>query len=313
MAAAGDLYPSEYWHVFCQQFFDVPDAPPRTPLDEEGFARLLMLPPQAARVLRRHLEMRANDGNTIELRSRHQDFMYLPEADAPLLMMMLGKILDSAAGALLRQHFQSEFMVLWLKFFATYPGARDIEGGHEPGNPTGRPQSTLWHRDAGGAPYLHVLVYLNDHSEHGAATSFLDLAASRRIVAAGHDELDLELVLERDHDSRFVDVATAAGAAYAPASLDLDVGEGVAFNALDCFHREELPTVGPRYAMVMAAVPSPLPWRDAHAASPIRTWNQHGERGWTYDFRDHLIAAVQARGLAPRNNRWKDLAAGGAT
>ncbi len=305
MTDSDDLSPSEHWHVYCQQFFDEWEDAPPTLLDTEVIAKLRMLPAQTAAAMLAHVKTRAADDGNLEIRSAHQDFMFLPESYESLLLLALAKMCDGELGAMIRDHFQCEFMVTWIKFLSTWPEPRPDAVELEPDNPTDRLLSTMWHRDGGLSPFLHVIVYLHDFLEHRGTTEFLDLDTSRRVIEAGHTHLDAEgdLLLRQ---IEFEKTMETIGIPIRPTSFEPVAGEGVVFDAANCFHREVLPTAVPRYVMLLAMAPSPLPWRDSYGLRPA-IQSRRGTVGWSDEFMKVLFGETKRRQMVPKNDRWQNL------
>ena len=307
MTDSSDISRSEHWHVFCQQFFDEWQDASRTPLDTQGFSKLRILPAETACTILSHVKTRASDVDNIKYRSSYQDFLFLPESDEPLLLLALTKMCDGDLGMMIREYFQCEFTVMWMKFLMTLPEPRPDAVELEPVNPADRLLSAMWHRDGGLSPFVHVIVYLHDFAEHRGTTEFLDLDTSHRIIAAGHTHLDVEgdLYLRQ---AEFEETMETSGIPIRPVSFQPVAGEGVVFNAADCFHREILPAAAPRYVMLLPMAPSPLPWRDSYGLRPTMQ-AQRGTVVWSDEFMQVLFGETRRLEMSPKNNRWQDLMA----
>jgi hypothetical protein len=168
--------------------------------------------------------------------------------------------------------FGSEYFVYWCTLSRTAPQ----EDG--PAN-----VSFMWHCDRGPRAHLKLLVYLNDYSEHGGGTSYLDLDASEAVARSGYvfargkrrtGSLDEISLLARRPITAYDHLPLA--------------GDAVLFQPSRVLHRGITPKLGPRYVLTLCLLPSPLPW-----------W-QAMERSAQIDLRIDPIWHEDARALARR-------------
>jgi hypothetical protein len=158
----------------------------------------------------------------------------------------LERVLAPAVDARARDFFESEYFVLWYSVSRAVPVR---EAGKN---------SFLWHCDRGPGAHLKLLLYLNDHSEHGGGTEFLDLAATERIAETGYVYAPV-----RTRVGDLAPLAARVGVEYAPWEARLDAGEGILFQPANVLHRGLLPTRGPRLVATLCLLPSAIPWRAA--------------------------------------------------
>jgi hypothetical protein len=118
--------------------------------------------------------------------------------------------------------------------------------------------SFRWHCDRGPRAHLKLLFYLNDWSEHGGGTAFLDLETTRRIAASGYVFAPVK--------TRVADlgpIAQECGVDCAPWLEEMKAGEGILFQPASVLHRGRISTTGPRHVVTLCLLPSPIPWREA--------------------------------------------------
>jgi hypothetical protein len=146
--------------------------------------------------------------------------------------------------------------------------------------------SFRWHCDRGPRAHLKLIYYLNDAAEHGGGTDFLDLEATRRLEPTGYVFAPVKTRV-----ADLAPLAAQAGLPYAPFSLQPGAGEGILFQPAGVLHRGVLSTRGPRHAVTICLLPSPVAWREALArGAPAAA---RGEYKW------HEDAAEIRAALAP--------------
>jgi hypothetical protein len=213
------------------------------PLRERGFEMLRVLDAGAAGDLRRRIESRFECA-VARKKSPHLLLYHIDDADFD--REFLERALTPAVDERALGFFESEYFVLW------YTVSRAV-----PVREAGK-NSFLWHCDRGPRAHLKLLLYLNDHSEHGGGTEFLDLAASRRIAETGYVYAPV-----RTRVGDLAPLAARVGVEFAPWQARPDAGEGILFQPAGVLHRGLLPTRGPRLVATICLLPSPIPWRAA--------------------------------------------------
>jgi len=190
--------------------------------------------------------------------------------DAGFALDMLAAALPPTVDARIVRFFRSEYFVHW--FVVTRAQPRQYEDFN----------SFLWHCDRGPRAHLKLLIYLNGHEEHGGATEFLDLAATRRFESSGY-----LFGAVADRRSDLSALADTVGAQFRPDRWRGAAGEASLFTPSRVLHRGVMPDRKPRYVLAICLLPSPVPWRAAL------------ERGWLSDLRHdrkwHRDAMLLAR------------------
>jgi hypothetical protein len=252
-------------HARCRRALARPLSAGAGPLRERGFERLRVLDAATAGELRRRIEGRfecavARKKSPHLLLYRIDD----PDFDRELLERALTPAVDERALGF----FESEYFVLWYTVSRAVPV------------PVPGKNSFLWHCDRGPRAHLKLLLYLNDHAEHGGGTEFLDLTASRRIAETGYVYAPV-----RTRVADLAPLATRVGVDLAPWVARPDAGEGILFQPAGVLHRGLLPTRGPRLVATLCLLPSPIPWREALArgvlprAASDEKWPDAGDLG----------------------------------
>lgn len=167
-----------------------------------------------------------------------------PELVARLLEASLSAAVDAQA----LRFFRSEYMVYWYTLSRTAPSS-------EPASVSFR-----WHCDKGPQAHLKLLVYLNDYTEHGGGTSYLDLAGSTAVSRTGY-----MFARGQRRTESLEELAAMAGTPLQAYDHHPRAGDAVLFQPARVLHSGITPTRGPRYVLTLCLLPSPVPWRDALA------------------------------------------------
>jgi hypothetical protein len=136
--------------------------------------------------------------------------------------------------------------------------------------------SFRWHCDKGPRSHLKLLVYLNDYSEHGGGTSYLDLAGSEAVARTGY-----MFARGRRRTDSLQQLADLSGRDLTAYDHHPQAGDAVLFQPARVLHSGITPSRGPRYVLALCLLPSPLPWREALARGAqidLRTdpiWHAH--------------------------------------
>lgn len=170
-----------------------------------------------------------------------------PLEDPALIRRLAKAALTREIDAHCLDFFGSEYFVYWCTLSRTAPQAE--------GAPT---VSFMWHCDRGPRTHLKLLVYLNDHSEHGGGTSYLDLDASEAVASSGY-------VFARGK-RRTGSIEELSALARRPVTAYDHLprtGDAVLFQPSRVLHRGITPTRGPRYVLTLCLLPSPVGWEAA--------------------------------------------------
>lgn len=258
------------WHRHCraQLARAVPlDADDQT-LATRGFVPLpVMTPTRAAELL-----VLAGEDEGIARLKRDSAKLEGYALDDPIVVRQL---LEAALTEPVDRHclafFGSEYLVHWTTLSRTSPS-------REPASVSFR-----WHCDKGPRAHLKLLVYLNDHSEHGGGTSYLDLAGTAAVARTGY----VFARGKRRIDS-LAQLGAMAGRALEAHDHRPHAGDAVLFQPSRVLHSGITPTLGPRYVLTLCLLPSPVPWREAF------------ERGAQVDLRRDDLWHADAREIERR-------------
>ena len=212
----------------CRAAFRRPDAAAESALSRTGVERLSVLAADECAKLRQMIDV----GSGFLKKRIFQ-------------VALLEKIFTPEVDARIANHFGSEYLPLWCRFYRNDP-----EG--EPG------VSFAWHCDGGPTAHLKLLLYLNDADEHGGGTQFLDRETT--------DAFKTIAYVYCDTSQRVADLSGLArehGLPYDPHQWPMRTGEAMLFEPTNILHRGLWPVAGPRYLLQVCIVPSPLPWREA--------------------------------------------------
>ncbi len=233
------------WHTHCKTVLARPlpirDAP--GPVVKDGFAVEQAMPRETAASLLAAASAGQQPGmlkrDSAKLEGYDLD-------DAALLRRLAASALTPQVDAHCLEFFRSEYFIYWYTLSRTAP----VEG------PEGRPSvSFMWHCDRGPSRHLKLLVYLNDHSEHGGGTSYLDLAGSEAVARSGY-----VFARGRRRTGSLEELSTLAARPLAAYEHLPQAGDAVLFQPSRVLHRGITPTLGPRYVLTFCLLPSPVRW-----------------------------------------------------
>ncbi|MCZ6783928.1 MAG: hypothetical protein O7G30_11540 [Proteobacteria bacterium] len=228
------------YHDFCRAALERPLPDGQDALGERGFEHVPVFGAEMAASLLKELarfEVASVKKNKPELEGFQID-------DRSFRDRLLEAALPPAVDARAARYFGSEYLVHWFAVTRTEPG--------------GGTNSFLWHCDRGPTRHLKLLLYLNDESEHGGNTEFLDREATERIGRRGYVYASSE---DRVADLR--PLAVRAGVAFRPVHEPMGAGDGILFQPALTLHRGIRPTLGPRTVLTLCLLPSPVPWQEA--------------------------------------------------
>ena len=191
--------------------------------------------------------------------------------DPALVRRLADSALTAEIDAQCLEFFGSEYFVYWYTLSRTEPSE---------GRAT---VSFKWHCDRGPRSHLKLLVYLNDHSEHGGGTSYLDLAGTEAVGRSGY-----VFARGRRRTGSLEELSKLAGRPLAPYDHLPRAGDAVLFQPSRVLHSGITPKLGPRYVFTLCLLPSPVPWQQAL------------ERSAHVDLRSDPIWHDDARTLARR-------------
>lgn len=143
--------------------------------------------------------------------------------------------------------FGSEYFIYWCTLSRTAP---QTEGPAS--------VSFMWHCDRGPRAHLKLLVYLNDYSEHGGGTSYLDLEASDAVARTGY-----MFARGKRRTGSLAELSKMAGRPLTAYEHLPRAGDAVLFQPSRVLHRGITPTLGPRYVLTLCLLPSPVGWTQA--------------------------------------------------
>ena len=232
------------YHAFCRSRFTRPTLEGPVPLLEKGRELLRVLDGSAAREVEREVETRFRRLPTVA-KSRHLERFDVDDEQwsRDLLQRILTQEVDERAAGFLR----SEYFVYWYAITRATP-VREL----------GR-NSFRWHCDRGPTAHLKLLLYLNDHEEHGGGTEFLDVDTTDRLRVSGYIYAPVKTRV-----SDLAPIAKRHRVPYAPWSPAMRAGEGILFQPSRVLHRGLLPTHGCRDVITVCLLPSPIPWRETY-------------------------------------------------
>lgn len=191
--------------------------------------------------------------------------------DPAALRRLVESALTAEVDAGCLEFFRSEYFVYWATLARTAPtqGPASV--------------SFRWHCDRGPQTHLKLLVYLNDHAEHGGGTSYLDLAGSEAVARSGY-----VFALGRRRTESLDELSALAASPLVAYEHRPRAGDSVLFQPARVLHCGLTPHLGPRYVLTLCLLPSPLPWQTAL------------ERSAQIDLRNDPLWHDDARELARR-------------
>ncbi|CAN5436472.1 hypothetical protein BH09PSE6_BH09PSE6_01130 [soil metagenome] len=239
------------WHAECRAALarplPAPDARAADPVVRDGYAVDQVMPSGAARELlatataEQHAERLKRDSAKLEGYSLD---------DAELLARLVGQAISPAVDAHCLSFFGSEYFVYWTTLARTAP----VEGPAS--------VSFMWHCDRGPRAHLKLLVYLNDHDEHGGGTSYLALPGSDAVARSGY-----VFARGKRRTDSLDELSRLANTPLQAYEHRPHAGDAVLFQPSRVLHRGVTPRLGPRYVLTLCLLPSPVPWQQALARS----------------------------------------------
>ncbi|TDU28925.1 2-oxoglutarate-Fe(II)-dependent oxygenase superfamily protein [Panacagrimonas perspica] len=258
------------WHAQCKSALARP-LPVRAspgPVMKDGFAVQQVMSGEAAASL---LEAATSRQEPIQLKRDSAKLKGYDLDDPALVRRLAESALTADVDAHCLEFFGSEYFVYWYTLARTAP----TQG---PAN-----VSFMWHCDRGPRAHLKLLVYLNDHSEHGGGTSYLDLAATDAVARSGY-----VFARGKRRTGSLDELSKLAGQPLTAYDHRPRAGDAVLFQPSRVLHSGITPHLGPRYVFTLCLLPSPVPWRSAL------------ERSAQVDLRNDPIWHGDARDLARR-------------
>jgi len=211
----------------------------------EGYSSLQLMPAATAREL---LTAVTQDQDVARLK-RDSAKLEGYQLDSPALVRrLLEASLTEEVDRQCLAFFRSEYMVYWYTLSRTAPGTAPAS------------VSFRWHCDKGPRSHLKLLVYLNDYSEHGGGTAYLNLADSEAVAGTGY-----MFARGRRRTDSLAELAALARRQLSAYDHHPRAGDAVLFQPARVLHSGITPALGPRYVLALCLLPSPLPWRTALA------------------------------------------------
>lgn len=235
------------WQALCRARLEraLPADAEEAPIVERGYTTLPVMSAAAAAEL---LQAVSQDHEVARLKRDSAKLEGYQLDNPELVSRLLEASLGAAVDAQILSFFRSEYMVHWYTLSRTAPS-------HEPASVSFR-----WHCDKGPQSHLKLLVYLNDYSEHGGGTSYLDLAGSTAVSRTGY-----MFARGQRRTESLEELAAMAGTQLKAYDHHPQAGDAVLFQPARVLHSGITPTRGPRYVLTLCLLPSPVPWREALA------------------------------------------------
>ena len=230
------------WHAHCKAALarPLPSRDTPGPVVKNGFAVQQVMTPEMARDL-----LAACSANQKPTRLK-QDSAKLEGfglTDPTLVQRLAEAALTAEVDAHCLEFFQSEYFVYWYTLSRTAPV--DVPAS----------VSFMWHCDRGPRSHLKLLVYLNEFSEHGGGTAYLDLASSEAVAKSGY-----LFARGRRRTAALEKLASLAGRPLKAYDHHPCAGDAVLFQPSQVLHCGLTPKLGPRYVFTLCLLPSPVPW-----------------------------------------------------
>jgi len=258
------------WHTRCKAALARP-LPVRAspgPVTQTGFAVQQVMPGEAAAALLADATSGRESGRLKRDSAKLEGY----DLDDPALVRRLAEAaLTDEVDAQILEFFGSEYFVYWYTLSRTAP----VEGPAT--------VSFMWHCDRGPSAHLKLLVYLNDHSEHGGGTSYLDLAGTEAVGRGGY-----VFARGKRRTGSLEKLSKLAGTPLVAYDHLPRAGDAVLFQPSRVLHSGITPKLGPRYVFTLCLLPSPVRWQQAL------------ERSAQVDLRNDPIWHADARDLAQR-------------
>ena len=244
------------YHEYCQTRLarSIPDGGPDA-LESDGFQLVEVMDKCAAARL---LTDTAQTGAESYLKRDSRKLKGYAVRDSRRVEVMLAQALCAEVDALALRFFRSEYLVHWFTVSRTAPGS---------GPPS---VSFRWHCDKGPRTHLKLLVYLNDASEHGGGTAFVDLAQTASLAASGY-----LFGRGRRRTTSLGDLSRMACATLEAHPFSVRAGAGVVFQPARVLHSGIAPDCGSRFVLTLCLLPSPVEWRAALAADTLTDLAHH--------------------------------------
>ena len=233
------------WQEHCRTRFNRPLPMPASngALTSQGFVSLQAMAPTRAAEL---LAVVGADEGIARLKRDSAKLEGFGLDNLALVRQLLEASLTPEVDGHCLEFFRSEYLVHWYTLSRTAPG-------NEPASVSFR-----WHCDKGPRTHLKLLVYLNDHSEHGGGTSYLDLAGTAAVARSGY-----VFARGQRRSGSLKELGALAGLELQAHDHHPRAGEAVLFQPSRVLHSGITPTRGPRYVLTLCLLPSPVPWRAA--------------------------------------------------
>ena len=249
------------YHAYCQSRFTRRTDCADSALTRMGFQYVDVIDEDSARKL---LEQTTASVPLAYVKKDTKNLEGYPIRDPARVEAVLRAAIPAAVDALAAGFFQSEYLVHWFTLTRTAPAREQAS------------VSFRWHCDMGPSTHLKLLLYLNDSRAHGGGTAFLDLADTARLADCGY--------LFGPSRQRIGDLdalARLAGRELRPSSREFSGGQGVVFQPARVLHTGLTPTHGPRFALTLCLLPSPVHWAEALQRGAITDlaheykWHRH--------------------------------------
>lgn len=233
------------WQAHCRAQLErpLPDDASSASIVERGYTTLPVMSAETAAEL---LKAVSQDQEIARLKRDSAKLEGYQLDNPELASRLLEASLGAAVDAQLLSFFRSEYLVYWYTLSRTAPSS-------EPASVSFR-----WHCDKGPQAHLKLLVYLNDYTEHGGGTSYLDLASTKAVGRTGY----LFARGQRRTES-LEELAAMASTELSAYDHHPRAGDAVLFQPARVLHSGITPTRGPRYVLTLCLLPSPVPWREA--------------------------------------------------
>ena len=233
------------WQQYCRERFTRNQLPrvDVNALTTKGYVPLeVMAPSQAAALL---ADVVANE-EVGRLKRDSSKLVGYSLTNSALVQQLLAATLTDAVDSQCLEFFQSEYLIHWYTLSRTAPG-------REPASVSFR-----WHCDKGPSAHLKLLLYLNDYSEHGGGTSYLDLIGTAAVARTGY----VFARGQRRSDS-LAQLSALANCNLEAYNHHPRAGDAVLFQPSRVLHSGITPQLGPRYVLTLCLLPSPVHWREA--------------------------------------------------
>lgn len=264
---------------FCRTRLSRPIPPGEDEITARGVELLPILTEARAAEMLASLEAASSGIQPNDKGIDYSEVLAFDRADA--LLPVFEEVLRGAVDDKLLRQFGSEYLIYSFAVIRTLPKS-DVR------------RSFLWHCDRGPRRFLKILMYLNGTESHGGNTEFLDRSTTQEFERLGY--------VFGPNKRRSADLAPLArknGLRYEPRTWPIKGGEALLFEPAGVLHRGIMPSRGSRYLLSIMLTPSPIPWRQAFAATARTRFCETNAGAWPAHARD-LLAAI---GCDPREAR----------